>query len=154
MAKTNKATSYLPADTQAVTPQIVVKGARAYADKLVENFGATKLAEYPNPDGTVMFAVLQIGGSKLFLSDANERSKPTQSNLFVYVPDVDAVVAKIAACGGKVLSPPADMFWGDRWSLVEDPTGNLWQIATHIEAITADEAKKRAHATAAAPPAE
>lgn len=148
-----KAKSYLPADTQSLTPQIIVKDARAYADKLVELFDAKKLAEYPTPEGGVMFAVLQIGGSKLFLSDALGFAAATKANLFVYVPDVDAVVAKLAACGGKVLSPPKDMFWGDRWALVEDPSGNQWQIATHVEEISPEDAKKRMQA-AAAPPAE
>jgi PhnB protein len=61
-------------------------------------------------------------------------------------------VKKLAARGGKILSPPKDMFWGDRWSLVEDADGNQWQVATHIEAVAEDEAKRRAKA-AAAPPA-
>jgi uncharacterized glyoxalase superfamily protein PhnB len=69
------------------------------------------------------------------------------------LPDVDKVVKNLAACGGKILSPPNDMFWGDRWALVEDPAGNQWQIATHVEELTADEAKTRMQA-AAPPPAE
>jgi len=153
MSKTKTAKSHVPADTQSITPQLVVKGARAFADKLVDVFGAEKLAEYPNPDGSIMFAVVRIGDSKLFLSDAGGFAQPTKGNVFVYVPDVDAAVAKLAACGGKVLAPPSDMFWGDRWALVEDPSGNQWQIATHQQALSVDEVRERMSA-AAAPPAE
>ncbi len=153
MSKTKTAKSHVPADTQSLTPQLVVKGARAFADKLVEVFGAKKLAEYPNPDGSIMFAVVEIGGSKLFLSDAGGFAQPTKGNVFVYVPDVDGAVAKLAACGGKVLAPPSDMFWGDRWALVEDPSGNQWQIATHKEALSVDQVRERMQ-SAAAPPAE
>jgi len=36
-----------------------------------------------------------------------------------------------------------DMFWGDRWSLVTDPFGHQWQIATHKEDLTEDEMRTR-----------
>ncbi|MBL8610010.1 MAG: VOC family protein [Myxococcales bacterium] len=153
MSKSKTAKSHVPEGTQAITPQLVVKGARAFADKLVEVFGAEKLAEYPNADGSVMFAVVKIGDSKLFLSDAGGFAQATKGNVFVYVPDVDAAVGKLAACGGKVLAPPSDMFWGDRWALVEDPSGNQWQIATHLQDLSVEEVRSRM-ASAAAPPAE
>jgi PhnB protein len=150
----SKSKSYLPADSQHVTPQLVVKDAHAFAEGLVDLFGAEKLSEYPYPDGKgVMFAVVRIGGSKIFLSDARGFAAPTKANLFVYVPDVDATVKKIAECGGKVLAPPTDMAWGDRWSLVEDPEGNQWQIAASLETLTPTEIKKRME-IAAAPSAE
>jgi PhnB protein len=149
----SKSTSYLPAGSQHVTPQLVVKDAHAYADALVALFDGKKLAEYPNPDGKgVMFAVVQIGQSKIFLSDTNPMSATTKANLMVYVPDVDATVKKIASHGGKVLAPPADMPWGDRWSLVEDPAGNRWQIAASIETLTPAEIEERLKSAAAAPP--
>ncbi len=147
--------SYLPAGAQNVTPQLVVKDAHAYADALVDLFGAEKLMEYPHPDGKgVMFAVVRIGNAKIFLSDAGAFAPPTKANLFVYVPDADATVAKIAACGGKVLAPPSNMAWGDRWALVEDPDGNRWQIATSLEEVAPAEIKRRLEAAAAAAPAE
>jgi uncharacterized glyoxalase superfamily protein PhnB len=27
--------------------------------------------------------------------------------------------------------PAADMFWGDRYAVVEDPFGHKWSLATH-----------------------
>jgi hypothetical protein len=41
------------------------------------------------------------------------------------------------------------MFWGDRWGMVEDPFGNQWQIATHVEDVSPDDMAKRMKATGA-----
>jgi lactoylglutathione lyase len=46
--------------------------------------------------------------------------------LFVYVDDVDAAVALLAA---PVLRAPEDMFWGERVAWVADPDGNPVALA-------------------------
>jgi PhnB protein len=146
---------HLPPDTQTLTPQLIVRDAGKFADKLVEVFDGNKIAEYPTLDGKgVMWAVVEIGGSRLFLSDVSDFSAPTKANLFVYVPDVDATVAKLGSCGATVLIPPTNMPWGDRWSLLEDMHGNRWQIATNVELLDPAEVRRRMEqaATVAAPP--
>ena len=50
------------------------------------------------------------------------------------------------AAGGKVAMPPADMFWGDRWSKLVDPFGHEWLIATHKEDVAPEEMDKRGKA--------
>ncbi len=32
-----------------------------------------------------------------------------------------------------------DMFWGDRYGILEDPFGHSWSIATRLRDMTADE---------------
>jgi len=32
--------------------------------------------------------------------------------------------------GATVKMPVRDMFWGDRYGLIEDPFGHLWSVAT------------------------
>jgi PhnB protein len=39
--------------------------------------------------------------------------------------------------------PVSDQFWGDRYGTVEDPFGNVWGLATHIEDVDPKEMKKR-----------
>ena len=41
---------------------------------------------------------------------------------------------------------PKDQFYGDRGAGVQDPSGNHWYIATHIEDVPMAELKKRAEA--------
>ena len=96
------------------------------------------------PDGaSIMHAHVIIGDSAIFFSDAGGFAKPTTANLFFYVPDVDKAIAQAAAAGAKVLAPATDMFWGDRWSMLEDPSGNVWQIATHVEDVSPEEMQRR-----------
>jgi hypothetical protein len=40
------------------------------------------------------------------------------------------------AAGARVIMPVADMFWGDRYGVLEDPFGHRWSIATHIRDAT------------------
>ena len=44
--------------------------------------------------------------------------------MYVYVDDVDKVVARLRAKAVKVLKGPADMPWGERIATIADPDGN------------------------------
>lgn len=52
--------------------------------------------------------------------------------LHVYVPDVDRITAQAVATGAEVLSPPADMSYGARQSMLRDPFGHVWIFLTPI----------------------
>ena len=51
--------------------------------------------------------------------------------------------------GATSLMEPDDMFWGDRFSSVQDPFGHSWTIATHIEDVSPEEMQKRSEEWAA-----
>jgi len=59
--------------------------------------------------------------------------------IHLIVDDVDAWVTRAAAAGATVTTPVADMFWGDRYGIVEDPFGHVWSIATPQRAMSYDE---------------
>jgi lactoylglutathione lyase len=44
--------------------------------------------------------------------------------MYVYVDDVDEVVARSRAEAVQVLKDPADMPWGERIATIADPDGN------------------------------
>lgn len=50
--------------------------------------------------------------------------------LYLYVPDVDATFARAVEAGAVKREAPQDTPYGDRRAMVEDPGGNVWQIAT------------------------
>jgi uncharacterized glyoxalase superfamily protein PhnB len=142
----------IPEGFRSVTPQLVVEDARPVIDFLRAALDAEVLHEMPGPNGKgVMHAAVRIGDSTIFLSDAVGVAKKTSANLYLYVTDVDKAFAKATRAGAKVGAPVSDMFWGDRWGMLEDPFGNVWQIATHVEDVTPEEMGKRLQA--AAPPA-
>ena len=51
-------------------------------------------------------------------------------SLYIYCDDVDSQTKTAAAAGAKVLAEPADMFWGDRMSRIEDADGYRYSLAT------------------------
>jgi uncharacterized glyoxalase superfamily protein PhnB len=135
----------IPPGLHAVTPQLVIKGAQKAIDFYKSAFGAEIVQSMPGPDGGVMHANLKIGDAAVFVSDPGF-SKATTANLFLYVPDVDAAFDRATKAGAKVAAPLTDMFWGDRWGMVEDPFGNAWQLATHVEDLSPEEMGKRMQA--------
>jgi uncharacterized glyoxalase superfamily protein PhnB len=44
---------------------------------------------------------------------------------WVYVDDVDAAVARLAAAGAPIVGQPEDQPWGERVARMRDPDGNL-----------------------------
>lgn len=141
------ATHHIPQGLPAAIPQLVVKDGHALIDFAKRAFGAEKMHTMPGPDGKgIMHGMFTIGGAPIFVSDAGGFAQPTSANLFVYVPDVDAAYQRALDAGAKSLAPVSDMFWGDRWGMVADPFGNVWQIATHTEDVPPEEMMKRAAA--------
>jgi uncharacterized glyoxalase superfamily protein PhnB len=35
--------------------------------------------------------------------------------------------------------PVTEMFWGDRYGVIEDPFGHKWSVSTHVKAMTVEE---------------
>jgi PhnB protein len=63
--------------------------------------------------------------------------------LFIYVADVDAVLARAAELGATVQRPAQDQFYGDRDGFIVDPFGHGWTVASHVEDVTPDEMTRR-----------
>jgi PhnB protein len=64
-------------------------------------------------------------------------------HLHLYLENVDNFYNRAVDAGAKIIMPLQHMFWGDRYGLVEDPFGQRWSMATHIEDVSAEEMKKR-----------
>mgnify|MGYP000037032340 CR=1 FL=1 len=92
-ASTNGKPHHIPPGLRGVIPQLVVPDARRAIAFIEKAFGAK--SEHPpmlSPDGkNVMHAFVRVGDEAIFLSDAAGFAKPTTTNLFLYVQDVDAV---------------------------------------------------------------
>ena len=53
--------------------------------------------------------------------------------------------------GATVKMPPTDMFWGDRYCALTDPSGHSWSIATHVKEVSTEEAQAAASSMGACP---
>ena len=147
----------IPEGYHNITPYLAVDDAEKAIEFYKDAFGAEEVLQMPGPDGKIAHAELQIGDSKLMLSDPfpqsnvrppAERGGPTAS-VFLYVDDVDAVFDQATHAGATVTSPLEDMFWGDRFGTVTDPFGHVWSLATHKEDLTEEEMAERSKAAMA-----
>jgi PhnB protein len=140
-----KKTRPIPKGYHSVTATLNQDNAAKTIEFCKQAFGAKVLMNMSGPGGRIMHAEIQIGDSRIMLNDAMQ--EPVQpAGLFLYVPDVDKTFSKAVKAGATVLMPVQDMFWGDRFGRVMDPSGNRWGIATHREDVTPKEMKKRAAA--------
>jgi len=133
-----------PDGYHSITPYLVVDGAARLIAFLEEAFDAKEVERFAAPGNRVGHAEVRIGDSLVMLSDARGEHKPMQAMLYVYVDDVDATFQRALAAGATSVQAPADQFYGDRSGGVNDPCGNLWYIATHIEDVSPVELKRRA----------
>jgi PhnB protein len=144
----------IPDGYHSVTPYLIVKDAVRALEFYKAAFGATELMRMMQPDGRVGHAEIRIGDSPVMLADefpeigarGPETIGGTPVSLMIYVPDVDAVVARAVAAGAKLTRPVADQFYGDRNGIVSDPFGHTWFVATHVEDVTPDEMERWAAA--------
>jgi lactoylglutathione lyase len=75
-------------------------------------------------DGDPAYVSLRLGESSIGLGvDPSPPRGPQRVSVWVYVADVDAVVAAAVAAGVPVLEEPADQPWGERTARLQDPTG-------------------------------
>jgi PhnB protein len=150
-------TKPIPEGYHTLTTYLAVDDARKAIEFYKRAFGAKEGVLMPGPDGTIGHAELQIGDSKLMLSDPfpQASTKPpkelggTTASVFMYVEDVDAVVKRAVDAGATVTMEVADQFWGDRFGSITDPFGHSWAIATHVEDLTPEEIEERGKAAMA-----
>jgi PhnB protein len=141
----------IPQGYHAVTPYLYVRNGNAALDYYKRALGATELMRMPDPQGKIMHAELQIGDSRIMLSDETpergQRSPQTLGGspmgIHLYVDNVDALVKRAVDAGGKLLSPVQDHFYGDRSGQIEDPFGHTWFISTHTEDVSPEEMEQR-----------
>jgi uncharacterized glyoxalase superfamily protein PhnB len=132
-----------------VTPHLVVAGASKAIEFYKKAFGAEEMMRLEGPDGSMWHATILIGGSPVMLVDefpgmgslSPIALKGTPVTIHLNVPDADAAIKRAAKAGATVKMPVTDMFWGDRYGVVEDPFGHKWSIATHVKAMTVEEIK-------------
>jgi PhnB protein len=141
----------VPEGYNTVTPYLAVPNADEAIDFYTRALGAKERVRMPGPGDSIMHAELEIGDSLIMLSDPFPQASTktpkelggTSVNIFVYDEDIDALYKQAVDAGATSLMEPDDMFWGDRFGLVQDPFGHTWTIATHIEDVPPEEMQKR-----------
>lgn len=148
----NTPVSPIPQGMHTLTPHLICADASAAIDFYKRAFGALELSRIAGADGRIMNAMLRFGDSTLMLMDENVEwgalgptlLKGTPVTIHVYVENVDAAFARAVKEGATARMPPTDMFWGDRYCVLIDPSGHSWSIATHIKDVSTEQAQAAA----------
>jgi PhnB protein len=149
----------VPEGYSSVTPYLVVTGAADAIEFYKRVFDAKELMRFDGEGGKVAHAELQIGDSRIMLSDEHPQMgfrSPASlggsaTGLLLYVEDVDRVFKRAVDAGAKTHQEVKDQFYGDRSGTVIDPFGHMWTISTHVEDVSDEEMQRRMEAAAAAP---
>jgi PhnB protein len=130
-----------PGSASFVIPMLVCRDAAAEIEFCKAAFGAVEMSRRPAQDGTVIHALLNIGGAMIMVhgdlpSLASRAPQPDGSSpvvIYLYVEKVDAVIEQAVDAGARVLMPAQDQFWGDRVGRIIDPAGHVWNVSTRVE---------------------
>jgi PhnB protein len=137
----------IPQGMHSVTPHLVCAGAADAIEFYKKAFNAQEYGRVPGPDGRLMHALINIGDSMVMLVDeypeygslGPKARNGTSVTLHMYVEDADKQFKQALDAGCTVQMPLDDMFWGDRYGVVQDPFGHMWSIATHIRDASPEE---------------
>jgi uncharacterized glyoxalase superfamily protein PhnB len=143
MAQANKVNP-IPDGMHSVTPHLVCNGATQAIEFYKKAFSAVEMLRLPAPDGKLMHACIKIGNSLVMLADEMPSCgahgpltlKGSPVTLHLATENADALFEQAVKAGASVKMPLADMFWGDRYGVLQDPYGHNWSVATHIRNLT------------------
>lgn len=141
----------IPEGYHTVTPYMVIKNAKNALTFYQNAFNAKVLMQMPGKDGLIMHAEMQVGDSKIMLTDEmpGQDAKSPESyggspmSLMLYVEDVDKLFKQATEAGAHVVRPVSNQFYGDRAGTLKDPFGHIWTLSTHVENVSMDEMKRR-----------
>ena len=134
-----------------LTPHLFVRDTDAAVAFYRTAFGAAELLRNRLPDGRVLFVELAVGPARLLLSEETPSlgalAPPTIGGspvlLHVEVENPDAVARQAVDAGAVVEIPVQEMFWGERYGVLRDPSGHRWAISTAREQLTPDDIAHR-----------
>ena len=141
----------IPEGFHSVTPYLALRDAAKAIAFYEAALGAKEVYRLPMPDGKIAHAEIQIGNSRIMVSDEN----PSWGNssaltlggspigLCIYSDDVDALAKRFVAAGGKEVRPLSNQFYGDRTGTFSDPEGYKWTLAQHVEDVSPEEMMAR-----------
>jgi len=142
----------VPDGTHTIVAYICIRGAAAAIDFYRTAFGATEvMARITDGKGRIGHAEIRIGDSVIMMADEHpEQSFLSPQSLggcpvlfMVNVTDVDAMVARAVAAGGRLTRPVENQFYGSRTGEITDPFGYRWYLSTHVEDVPDEEIARR-----------
>ncbi len=131
-------------------PRLAFKNAAKAIAFYEKAFGAKESWRFET-EGRIGHAEMTIGDSLIMFAEewpeggrfSAETWGHSPISMSIQVPDVDAFVQHAVGVGAKLVSPPADQFYGSRDATLLDPFGYTWGISTVKEEMPVEEMHRR-----------
>lgn len=120
---------HVPVGYHTITPYFTVIDADRLIAFMTAVFDGKVLLEDRNENGRVRHARVQIGDSIVMLNEAGDGDAANESQVHLFVADVEATFARAVEHGASVLMEPNDRPHGDRMAGFGDPCANTWWVA-------------------------
>lgn len=144
-----------PVVQPVLSPHLVVDDAAAAIDFYINAFNAVEIGRVPGPEGKLIHAAVQINGFTVLLNDdfpemsGGKSMTPkalggTPVTIHLTVTDVDDWFERAVNAGAGVIVPLDDQFWGDRYGVVEDPSGHHWSLGQPVREVSYEEIQQKA----------
>jgi uncharacterized glyoxalase superfamily protein PhnB len=138
-------------EIREVLPYLRIRGASAAIEFYKHVFGAEEIFRLEEPGGRVGHAQIRIGGAVILLADEHpeygifgpQTIGGTSFSMHLHVSNADALIARAAEAGAKILRPAADQFYGERSGAILDPFGHEWLLGHPIEQVSTEEMQRR-----------
>ena len=136
-----------PEHTQRLMPRLAYVDAPAAIAFLRDAFGFEETSRFA-PRGRLVYSEMALDGETLFAvtSEAEDAangavSRATGIDLFCSVDDVDRHYERAKGAGARIVSEPADKFWGDRSYSARDREGYQWTFRKIVKAVALPDSK-------------
>ena len=130
-----------PSPYPQITPYLLYEDVSRALDWLAQAFGFRERLRFPDAEGTVSHAEMELGGGVIMLGHPGpdykspKRLGQATQLVHVYVDDVDRHCERAREAGATILQEPEDQAYGDRRYDAEDLEGHVWSFAQHVRDV-------------------
>ena len=124
---------YKPPGYSTVSPYLIVDGAAATIEFLIQVFGAVVLRRIWDDVGKLKHSEVRLDDTVLMIADRGEGWPAMPAHVHIYVEDVDVVYARALEAGAASVQAPVQTDDADKRGAAKDSGGTTWWMATKVE---------------------
>ena len=132
-----KAVKRVPEGYTAVTPWIISPDTARLIAFMKNAFGAEEItgSRMLSPEGKIVHVEVQLDDSIVMLFDGAKSWPPTPAFIRLFVNNCEKAYNQALKAGGRAVTKPTMLSFGDKVGRVADPFGNVWWLQERVEDV-------------------
>lgn len=133
-----KAVRRIPEGYTAVTPWIISPDSARVISFMSNAFGAEEIegSRTLSPAGKIVHVEVKVRDAIVMLFDSARSWPPTPAFTRLFVDNCDVAYERALKAGGRSVTKPTMLAFGDKVARVADPFGNLWWLQERVEDLS------------------